>query len=189
MTHFREVGRETNLAAAVVGPESLREAQLGALMALAAHATVSEEPAQLVLPTGVGKTAVAALAPYVLQAERVLVVVPGKLIRSQMAAAFRDPTRAVAAGALPEMATTPTVAVANRRATQIDWERWREADVVIGTPSVLSPAYDAVARMPPELFDPGCLRRGPPPASEHLVGDAWCRRRQSCPPHGHAVSE
>jgi len=153
MTHFREVGRETNLAAAVVGSEGLREAQLGALMALAAHATVSEEPGQLVLPTGVGKTTVAALAPYVLQAERVLVVVPGKLIRSQVAAAFRDPARAVAAGALPEMATPPTVAVANRRASHDDWERWRDVDVVIGTPSVLSPAYDAVAQMPRDVFD------------------------------------
>lgn len=150
---FGELGREMNLTAAAVGPDGLREAQLGALMALAAHATVSEEPAQLVLPTGVGKTAVAALMPYVLHAERVLVVVPGKLIRSQVAAAFRDPARAVAAGVLPETATAPAVAVANRRATDDDWTRWREADVVIGTPSVLSPAYDAVARMPPELFD------------------------------------
>src|SRR6266702_2017442 len=153
MSYFREVGRETNLASAVVGSEGLREAQVGALMALAAHATVSAETAQLVLPTGVGKTVVAALAPYVLRAERVLVVAPGKLIRSQLGAAFRDPVRAVAAGALPAMTTGPRVAVANRRATQDDWERWREADVVIGTPSVLSPAYDSVARMPRELFD------------------------------------
>lgn len=91
MSHFQEFGRDTNLAAAVVGPEGLREAQLGALMALAAHSTVSEEPAQLVLPTGVGKTAVAALAPYLLLAERVLVVVPGKLIRSQWRQPFAIP--------------------------------------------------------------------------------------------------
>lgn len=152
-SYFQQIGREANLSGVVIGPEGLREAQVGALLAAAAHATVSEEPAQLVLPTGVGKTTVATLLPYVLRAQRVLVVVPGKLIRSQVAAAFRDPTRAVAAGALPEAAGSPVVEVADHRATDDDWSRWRHADVVIGTPSVLSAAYGSVSPMPRELFD------------------------------------
>lgn len=153
MGYFQDLGSDLHLVAAPAGPDGLRDAQRGALMALAAHTTVSREPAQLVLPTGVGKTLVATLAPYVLQAKRVLVVVPGKLIRSQLAAGFRDPARAIAAGVLPEATRGPDVAVASHRATEEDWRSWLEADVVIGTPAVLSPAYEAVSRMPTDMFD------------------------------------
>lgn len=77
MSHFCELGGQANLAPHVARGGGLREAQFGALAGLVAHSTVSGEPAQIVLPTGVGKTAVATLVPYVLQAGRALVVVPG----------------------------------------------------------------------------------------------------------------
>jgi len=64
---------------------NLREAQRGALHAIAAHRSASDEPAQIVLPTGVGKTLIAVLAPYVLEAERVLVVTPARIVRDQVA--------------------------------------------------------------------------------------------------------
>jgi hypothetical protein len=111
------------------------------------------EPAQLVLPTGVGKTIVAALAPYLLQAERVLFVVPGKLIRSQVVAALRDTQRASNIGVLPRRVRAPKVAVAEHRATEADWSRWERYDAVAGTPAVLSPAYERVAPVPRDLFD------------------------------------
>ena len=153
MSHFCELGGQANLAPHVARGGGLREAQFGALAGLVAHSTVSGEPAQIVLPTGVGKTAVATLVPYVLQAGRALVVVPGKLIRSQIVAAFQDPSSAIAAGVLPVSTTPPTVAVADHWATDADWERWQSADVVIGTPAVLSPAYARVAALPRGLFD------------------------------------
>ena len=72
---------------------TLREAQAGALHAIAAHRSASEEPAQIVLPTGVGKTLVAVLAPYVLEAERVLVVTPARIVRDQVAYEFSSSIR------------------------------------------------------------------------------------------------
>lgn len=141
------------MSLAAAGPDGLREAQVGALLALAAHATVSDEPAQLILPTGVGKTAIATLAPYVLQARKVLVVVPGRLTRGQVSKAFLDPQRARNAGILPGNSALPEVAVAEHRATADLWEEWGRSDVVIGTPSVLSSANRNVERMPRDLFD------------------------------------
>jgi superfamily II DNA or RNA helicase len=150
---FEAIGAKLNLTPNAVGAAGLREAQVGALMALAAHATISQEPAQIVLPTGVGKTAVAVLAPYLLRSKRALVVVPSKLIRSQVDAAFRDQDRAVAAGILPKRKVTPEIGLAVHRATAEQWSAWRQVDVVIGTPAVLSPAYEQVAPMPRDLFD------------------------------------
>jgi superfamily II DNA or RNA helicase len=167
MSHFRDVGSHVSVAPSVVSRGGLREAQLGALTAIVAHSTVSDEPAQIVLPTGVGKTAVAALVPYVLQATRALVVVPGKLIRNQVAAVLDDPS-AIAAGVLPDSIPAPVVAVADHWATEEDWERWRDADVVIGTPSVLSPAQGRVAVMPPELFDVVIFDE-----AHHLPASTW----------------
>ncbi len=74
---------------------TLREAQAGALHAIAAHRSASEEPAQIVLPTGVGKTLVAVLAPYVLDAERVLVVTPARIVRDQVAYEYSQLAQAI----------------------------------------------------------------------------------------------
>src|SRR5581483_3111300 len=154
MAHFDAVGKRTRLTLASIGEHGLREAQVGALLGIAAHSTSSEEPAQAILPTGVGKTVIATLAPYVLRARKVLVVVPGRLIRGQMEQAFLNPSRARAAGVLPSKSATPRVAVVEHRAKSRDWNRWaRHADVVIGTPSVLSPANEGVDPMPRDLFD------------------------------------
>jgi superfamily II DNA or RNA helicase len=152
--HFETLSPRVKLSLNAAGPNGLREAQVGALMALAAHATVSDAPAQLILPTGVGKTTVATLAPYILGARKVLVVVPGKLIRGQINDAFLNPERAQSSGALPKGKSRPNVALAVRRATVDDWEKWAmTADVVVGTPSVLSPSIRDVAPMPRDLFD------------------------------------
>lgn len=159
---------DLRLSHAAISVEGLREAQVGALMALGAHATRSDEPAQLVLPTGVGKTVVAVLAPYVLRADRVLVVVPGKLIRGQVANAFEDLRRPKRAGVLPEKLKAPSVAVAEHRATAEDWARWRECDVVVGTPYTLSPAIDGVSPIPQGLFDVAVFDE-----AHHLPATTW----------------
>src|SRR5256885_688072 len=41
MSHFERVGRRTRLSLEAVGPDRLREAQVGALLALAAHDAAS----------------------------------------------------------------------------------------------------------------------------------------------------
>src|SRR3954470_20546150 len=88
---------------------ALREAQSGALHAIAAHRSASDEPAQIVLPTGVGKTLVAVLTPYVLEAERVLVVTPARIVRDQVAYEFAQLAQAIDNRALPGTTPRPEV--------------------------------------------------------------------------------
>lgn len=117
---------------------TLREAQVGALHAIVAHRSASDEPAQIVLPTGVGKTLVAVLAPYVLEAERVLVVTPARIVRDQVAYEFAELAQAIDNRALLATTPRPELLRADHRCVRETWELCRERDVVVGTPMVLS---------------------------------------------------
>jgi len=68
----------------------LRDSQLGALYAIASHFTVRTDEAIVAMPTGTGKTAVIMMAPYLLEAKRVLLVSSSRLVRSQIAEDFSD---------------------------------------------------------------------------------------------------
>jgi superfamily II DNA or RNA helicase len=125
----------------------------GALYAIAAHRSTSDEPAQVVLPTGVGKTLVAVLAPYLLEARRLLVVTPARIVRDQVAHEFSTLGQATATGALGDTTPRPAVLRVDHRCTTETWERCRERDVVVGTPMVLSHGNQGVDPVPLDLFD------------------------------------
>jgi superfamily II DNA or RNA helicase len=129
----------------------LREAQRGALYAVAAHVTWSDAPAQVVLPTGVGKTLVACLLPYLLDAQRVLVVTPARIVKDQVAHEFATQTVAKSVGALAADAQPRPVLRADRRCE--NWDAAARCDAVVGTPQVLSHAYEGVAEIPRGMFD------------------------------------
>lgn len=154
----------------LVDQERLREAQLGACGALLAHASVSERPAQIVLPTGVGKSLVLTVAPYLLRAKRVLVVAPGRLVRDQLATGFRTLEQLTGAGVLPPDTRPPEVRIARTLARPEHWEQWQEADVVVGTPHVLSDGYPDVTRVPRDLFDLVVFDE-----AHHLPAFTWTR--------------
>ncbi len=132
----------------------LRNAQIGGLHSIAAHFTLYDDPAIVVMPTGTGKTAVLMLAAFVLRANRVLVVTPSKLVRNQISRMFKDlhPLREIGAiwGA-PE----PRVREVTGKIRSLDaWNELRDYDVVVGTPNSISPAYQNVADPPDDdLFD------------------------------------
>ena len=130
----------------------LRRAQLGAAWALSAHATVSREPALLVLPTGVGKTLVACLAPFLLSPRRVLVIAPGRLVRDQLAAGFSTLADLVRSGILP---ADPPCPASSQSSIGLSAPTGRVAkpDVVVGTPNVLSDGFPEVERIPAGMFD------------------------------------
>jgi len=151
--YFKATSRRPKLDPALVEDERLREAQLGACSALVAHASSSDEPAQIVMPTGVGKSLVLTAAPFLLRAEKAMVVAPARLVRDQLGAGFRDLDQLKAAGLIPENTKTPKVVIARRLATEADWEKWQEADVVVGTVNVLSAGYPGVTRVPRDMFD------------------------------------
>ena len=133
------------------GAPDLREAQRGALHAVAAHFAWSRDSAQVVLPTGVGKTLVATLLPYLMRPTRMLVVVPARIVRDQVANEFATLKTAKAVGALGEDVEIPKVLRADHRLAS--WDAAAEYDVVVGTAQVLSRAYTGVAPIPSGLFD------------------------------------
>ena len=68
----------------------LRRPQLGAIYAINSYFTLNKESAIVTLPTGAGKTGVLMLSAFTLNAKRVLVVTPNRLVRRQTADSFRE---------------------------------------------------------------------------------------------------
>ena len=72
-----------------VESRGLRNAQLGAIHAIASFFTINKKDAAIVImPTGSGKTAVLMLVPYLIRKKRVLVVTPSKMVRGQISEDF-----------------------------------------------------------------------------------------------------
>ena len=110
--------------AAQPGQVGLRRAQLGGLWALASHFTVSSEPALVVMPTGSGKTAVITLIPFLVQAERVLVITSNRPVRHQIASELKSHKTLMNLGVVTTVTMSgPKVQeVVSRVATAASWE-------------------------------------------------------------------
>ena len=131
-----------------------RAAQLGALHAVAAHFAQRSDPAIVTMPTGSGKTAVINASPFVLRANRVLVVTPSRLVREQVADQIAGLHLLRHLTALPEDIDRPQVSsVGTRITTPGGWDRLRPSDVVVGTVQSISPALADVPPPPPDQFD------------------------------------
>lgn len=132
----------------------LRNPQLGAISALLAHGTRSNDPAVIALPTGTGKTAVLQLTPFVWSSKRVLVLTPSRLVRDQISKSFSQLTLLKNLGVLPNDLSLPvTSSISKRIVDEKIWEDFRSADVVVTTPMSASPSITGVARPPADLFD------------------------------------
>lgn len=129
----------------------LRTGQLGAVWAIASHFTASREPVQAVLPTGVGKTAVMTLLPFLVPTSRILVITPGRLVRDQVVEEFITLRDLKSAGVCDRTMAAPRVRRAEHRVS--NWSEFEDCDVVVGTPQVVSSAYQDVAPIPDGLFD------------------------------------
>jgi superfamily II DNA or RNA helicase len=79
---------ETRNPAGDITQRGLRSAQIGAIHALAAHWTLGEKPALVVLPTGTGKTDVMLVSMLMRRPKRLLVLVPSDALRQQTAHNF-----------------------------------------------------------------------------------------------------
>lgn len=133
--------------------KGFRAAQVAAIHSISAHFWEREDPALIVMPTGSGKTAVMVTACFALRARRALVVVPSKLLREQIATAFARLSLLKEIGALATDSLPQVQEGKNRITDSNGWEHLREADVVVATPSALSPRIDGVPHPPPDLFD------------------------------------
>jgi superfamily II DNA or RNA helicase len=68
--------------------KGLRAPQIGAVHAVHAHWTVSQEPATIIMPTGTGKTETMLSVLLSKQCQKLLVIVPTDALRSQIARKF-----------------------------------------------------------------------------------------------------
>jgi superfamily II DNA or RNA helicase len=103
------------------------------------------------LPTGVGKTAVAIAAPYLVGANRVLVVVPTRELRRQTVDRYKTQEVLKRIGAVADAEPSPVV----RQVTGLvsDWNTLTDADVVVALPSSISPAHYQRNRPATDFFD------------------------------------
>jgi superfamily II DNA or RNA helicase len=133
----------------------LRRAQVAAIWAASGHlAQKKATDAQLVLPTGTGKTAVMTALPFALRSERPLIVVPSDLIRRQVAREFSTlrvlRSQNVIATETPRLKVK---AVQNRLSSIDDWRALSAYDVIVATPQCVSPHYSGVSVPPAGYID------------------------------------
>lgn len=91
--------------------QGLRPPQLGALHATLAHWSLSTEPVTVVMPTGTGKTETMLSLMVVTQPKCVLVVVPSKALRDQIAEKFATLGILLGHGIVKDNVRTPVVGV------------------------------------------------------------------------------
>ena len=132
----------------------LRNAQIGAVHAIAAHFTIEDRPAIAVLPTGSGKTAVLMISAFILRAQRVMVITPSVLVRDQIAQNFEKLSPLKEIGVISQETLCPKVFVVKSKISTIaGWHELEEYDVVVATPNCVSSAQIGICAPPKELFD------------------------------------
>jgi superfamily II DNA or RNA helicase len=117
----------------------LRNAQIGAIHALGAYYTTKREPVLISMPTGTGKTAVIMMAPYLLRANKVLVITPTVLVRSQISENFGELQVLKNIGVFENNVKAPNVYEMKHRYSEEQKRAIQDANVVITTPNCALP--------------------------------------------------
>lgn len=113
----------------------LRNAQLGAVHALASYFTLNKRNAAItVMPTGSGKTAVLMLVPYLLSKNKVLIVTPSIMVRSQIAEDFRNLSTLCSANVFKDSMTKPTVFEMQHKYEESMLTDLNDANVIVASP-------------------------------------------------------
>jgi superfamily II DNA or RNA helicase len=172
---FRQHASKLSVGLVGSGADQLRDAQRGAIWALASHWTASGEPAQVALPTGVGKTLVLTAAPFLFGARRVLVVAPSRVVREQLEDAFRSLNGLKRTDALPYEVPEPKVITLRGKATRKTWREAHSADVVVANVHGVSPTFTNVTAPDANLFDLVLVDEG-----HHVPAPAWRSLLEAC---------
>jgi len=101
-------------------PDGLRPPQIGALHAISAHWSLSNEPATIVMPTGTGKTETMLSALIESQSKCMLVVVPSVALKGQTANKFVSLGMLPELGVVPHSITKPVVGIIDHQITSED---------------------------------------------------------------------
>lgn len=117
----------------------LRPPQLGALHAIGAHWSLAKSPATIVMPTGTGKTETMLATLIAHRIEHLLVVVPSRALRTQIAEKFETLGKLRELGVVPDAIENPIVAIIRRRPkTEAELRIFRDCNVAVGVVSSLS---------------------------------------------------
>jgi len=163
---FREEDQDAELS-------GLRTPQIGALHAIHAHWTVSDEPAMIVMPTGTGKTETMLSTLVSQRCERVLVIVPSLILRDQVFGKFANLGLLKKLGVLSPTAQLPVVGQMRGSI-----ETAEEVDQIFGACNVVVAVINSVAK----CSEPQ-LQSAPSPPSSVLLSYAHTyslMRRTTC---------
>jgi len=137
MSYFSELYNDVKYPIASDSSVGLRNAQIGAIHAIAAHSTIEPlDAAVIVMPTGSGKTTVLMLVPYVLQKTKVLVVTPSAMVRGQIAEDYEQLKTLKQIGVFDETVLPPTVYEVEHVFSEDQVDLISRADVVVASHQV-----------------------------------------------------
>lgn len=148
----------------------LRPPQIGALHAIGAHWSISNQPATIVMPTGTGKTEtmLATLVNYIDGC--LLIVVPSRALREQISQKFLNLGLLRMLGNLPLGIPNPIVGILRRRpADQTDLEIFDRCNVVITTINTI--AQGSTTQFIDKIVEKcSCLILD---EAHHVAADSW----------------
>ena len=151
MNYFSNLYSEIKYPIATETEAGLRNAQIGAIHAIASHSTIKPvDAAIVVMPTGSGKTAVLMVAPFVLRKEKVLIVTPSVMVRGQITEEFKELQTLKAVGVLSKDTEPPIVFEAMHTYSEDYANDIIEADVVVASHHVAATISESEAK---GLFD------------------------------------
>ncbi|MEO1033782.1 MAG: DEAD/DEAH box helicase family protein, partial [Bacteroidota bacterium] len=151
-------------------PVGLRNAQIGAIHAIGQHFTLYEnEPALIVMPTGSGKTAVLSLSPYLLEANRVLVVSSSRLVRGQIYNELKELKTLRKIGVFAKDVRLPKCKEVVSGLNSIEeWNDLKNYDFSIGLPNSLTTGLNDGINPPTDIFDLILVDE-----SHHIPASTW----------------
>jgi len=155
----------------------LRSPQIGALHAIAAHWSLSNDPAIVVMPTGTGKTEVMLAVTVESRGNRILVIVPTDALRQQTADKFREYGLLRLLGIVTEI-QNPVVGVLTGKPAAAQLDVIRTCNIVVATMASISRGDDHEQRAFAALFSEVFLDE-----AHHAQASTWSKFSKFC---GHA---
>lgn len=173
---FKEEKRDSN--GKIISP-GLRPPQIGAIHAIAAHWTVSDKSALVVMPTGTGKTEVMLATLVYTQPKRVLVLVPSNALRAQTFNKFTRLGLLFAAGVISDQAFRPAVAVIRHTPkTSEDIDEFEFCNVAVSTVAAIQTLDRSLLKTFLEKFDTVYIDE-----AHHLPANSWMRLHDGLKKH------
>ncbi len=113
----------------------LRNSQMGAIFSIGSYFSINvHKTALVVMPTGSGKTGVLMLAPYILNATKVLIVTPSVMVREQIVNEFSTLSTLKKIGVFSSNIKAPRVFELKTKYSEDMKSKIMKSDVVVATP-------------------------------------------------------